>query len=313
MIATQLISRETVLEAQVAKLPTAVLQKFHRLQEERDAHEAAYTAAFAAWQLAHKQLGVAQADAAVAADADRRNLHRLAQERHAGTPLPPGDRAAATAAMLAHCQEREGSRRKARDESEARLMATNQLVAACSDLIRRTADPAQLTPIVLTPGRAKTAREVDVARVRGDIAKIAAELQALDAAPVPAAEAAARLDDFLNEAARQFDPATSYFTAASYTAPSLDDLLPYKLLTLLAALPEVRAAFHARVAAAYPKLPAAVPTKDRAALRAQVVDRRRQLELAEEQIILEAEAAGYTIPRRPDADRDVVLRAVLAA
>jgi len=200
-----------------------------------------------------------------------------------------------------------------RDEAVARFNAAQQLVAACQDMIRAT-DPAELPPILLTRGQSKTTREaaVNLARLRGDIAKIGGELQALAAAPVPLAEAAARLDDFLDGAARQWDPATGYFTATSYTAPSLDDLLPYKLLPLLAALPEVRAAFHARVAAAYPKLPASVPSKDRAAFRAQLLDRRRQLELAEEQIVLEGALAGVTIPRRADASADVVVRAVLA-
>jgi hypothetical protein len=46
--------------------------------------------------------------------------------------------------------------------------------------------------------------------------------------------------------------------------------------------------------------------------RAQVLDRRRQLELAEEQIVLEGALAGVTIPRRGDMSPDVVVRAVLA-
>lgn len=74
----------------------------------------------------------------------------------------------------------------------------------------------------------------------------------------------------------------------------------------------MRAAFHQRVAAAYPRLPASVPTRDRAALRAQLLDRRRQLELAEELIVLEGVLAGVTVPRRGDASPDVVVRAVLA-
>src|SRR5262249_19233394 len=138
------------------------------------------------------------------------------------------------------------------------------------------------------------------------------DLQALDAAPVPLAEAAARLDDFLDRAARQWDPVTAYFTAPSYTPPSLDDLLPYKLLTLLAALPEVRAAFHARLCSAYERLPASVATAERPARAAELANRQRQLELQEEHLILEAEQAGHMIARRPDADPLVVLTSVLA-
>ena len=153
---------------------------------------------------------------------------------------------------------------------------------------------------------------MDLARVRAEIVKVAAELQALDAAPAPLTEAAARLHDFLDGAARQWDPAVGCFTSPSYTAPSLDELLPYKLLTLLAALPEIRGAFHQRLAATYPRLPASVPTKDRAALRAQLFDRRRQLEMAEGQSVLEGAPAGVTIPRRGDASPDVVLLSVLS-
>jgi hypothetical protein len=304
---------ETILEDLVSRLAEPVRRKFRHLEEERDALYAAHTAAFASWEQTRQQLVVAQADATTAADADRRSMSRIAEERHTGKPLPPSERAAATAAVLARCQEREASRRTARDDSEARHVAANQVLTACRDVIR-SMDAKQLAPIVLTRGKPKTSREaaVDLERVRADIAAVKAEHQALAVAPVPLAEAAARLDDFLDGAARQFDPVTGYFTATSYTAPSLDDLLPYKLITLLAALPEVRAAFHARLAAAYPKLPASVPTKDRAALRAQLLDRRRQFELAEEQTILESELAGVPIRRRGDASPDVVLRAVLA-
>jgi hypothetical protein len=89
-------------------------------------------------------------------------------------------------------------------------------------------------------------------------------------------------------------------------------VVPYRILTLLAGLREVRAAFHQRVAATYPRLPAFVPTKDRAALRAQLFDRRRQLEMAEGQSVLEGAPAGVTIPRRGDASPDVVLLSVLS-
>src|SRR5262249_20792584 len=171
-------------------------------------------------------------------------------------------------------------------------------------LLLRSSDPTQLAAVVVERRGPKAPRDaaVDLERVRAEIAKVAAEHQALDAAPVPLAGAAAELGGFLAGARRRRGPGRSYFTAPNHTAPSIDDLLPYKIFPLLAALPEVRAAFHARVAAAYPKLPASVPTKDRAALRAQLLDRRRQLEVAEEQLVLEAAESGMAIARRPDAD-----------
>jgi hypothetical protein len=308
-----LVSDASRFEEIVDRLPPAVRAKFLGLQDQRDRLHGALVAAQTTWQAGRRELTSAQAAATIAQDTDRRDVDRFNRTRQSGTPEPPSPRAAAALAALDRAREREASRRRARDESQTAWEVADRLLTAVRELLR-TSDPALLVPVVVERRAAKAPREaaVDLERVRAEIAKLAAEHQALDVAPVPLAEAAARLDDFLDEAARQFDPATSYFTAASYTAPSLDDLLPYKLLTLLAALPEVRKAFHARVAAAYPKLPASVPTKDRAALRAQLLDRRRQLELAEEQIVLEGALAGATIPRRGDASPDVVVRAVLA-
>ena len=139
---------DTVLEDLVSRLAEPTHRKFRHLEEERDALYAAHTAAFASWEQARQQLIVAQADATTAADADRRNINRVAQERHTGKPLPPSDGAAATAAVLARCQEREAGRRTARDDTEARLVVANQVLTACRELIRRTTDPAQLTPVV---------------------------------------------------------------------------------------------------------------------------------------------------------------------
>jgi hypothetical protein len=170
-------------------------------------------------------------------------------------------------------------------------------------------------PIVVERRGPKTPRDAaaDLDRVRGDIATIAAELQALDAAPVPLTEAAARLDDYLDALAQQWDPPVAIdFAGATYRPPAPDTYWPYKPIVLLAALPPVRAALHARLKAAHATLPAAVATADRAALRAQLLARRRAAELEEEGIVLEAELAGITIRRREDASPDLVLRAVLA-
>ena len=63
---------------------------------------------------------------------------------------------------------------------------------------------------------------------------------------------------------------------------------------------------------AYETPSASVPTKDRPALAARLDERLRQLELAEEQIVLEGALAGHTIQRRPDASALIVLTSVLA-
>jgi len=74
-----------------------------------------------------------------------------------------------------------------------RFTAAQQLLAGCRDLIRST-DPEQLAPIVLTRSPAKPSRDVaaELARVRAEIAKLAAEHQALDVAPLPLSRVAER-------------------------------------------------------------------------------------------------------------------------
>jgi hypothetical protein len=66
-------------------------------------------------------------------------------------------------------------------------------------------------------------------------------------------------------------------------------------------------ALHARLKAAYKTLPASVPSMDRAALHASLLERRRKLEVEEETLVLEGGAAGITILRRAAADPVVVL------
>jgi len=61
-----------------------------------------------------------------------------------------------------------------------------------------------------------------------------------------------------------------------------------------------------------PGTPAPVPVVEYKARLATLADRRRQAEIAEEQLVLEAAASGMTIARRPDADPRVVLCVVLA-
>jgi hypothetical protein len=156
--------------------------------------------------------------------------------RHSGKAEPPSGEAATTAARLAQAEELERTRRAARDETADRFAAVHRLLIACRDVIRST-DPTALAPIVLTPRTAKTSREtdLDLARVRADIATVATERAALAGAPVPLAEAAARLDGYLDALARQWEPPLGTdFTPPTYQPPSPDDYWPFKPMVLLA-------------------------------------------------------------------------------
>jgi hypothetical protein len=86
-------------------------------------------------------------------------------------------------------------------------------------------------------------------------------------------------------------------------------------MAYFALVPEIRAAYHAAAERAYarPGTPAPVPVVEYAARLATLAERRRQLEIAEEQIVLEAAESDMTIARRPDADPVIVLTTVLHA
>jgi hypothetical protein len=308
------VTDASLFEELIARLPEPVARKYRDLEDQRDRLHGSLVAALTTWQDAHRELTSAQAAAAIAQDADRRDVDRFNRARQSGRPEPPSPRAAAATAALDRARDREGSRRKAREESEAAWQVADRLLTAVRELLR-AGDPALLVPVAVERRGAKTPREAagDLERVRRDIATIAAELQALDAAPVLLAEAAARLDDYLDGLAQQWDPPVAIdFAGAAYHPPAPDTYWPYRPIVLLAALAPLRAALHARLKAAYATLPAAVATMERPARRARLLDRRRQAELVEEGIVLEAALAGITIRRREDASPDVVLRAVLA-
>jgi hypothetical protein len=308
------VSAAGVLEERVSQLAEPVRQKYRMLEDDRHDASDAVDGTARRLEAAREPTYRARLAATAAADKDRHNMDRIARQRHSGRPEPPSPEVEATAARLAQALDVERARRAAHDEAVHRFSVAQRLLAGVQDLLHRT-DATALPPILLTRRRTPTTPTdvgADLAHLRDGIAEVVREREALARAPVSHVEAAARLDDFLDGAARQFDPATSYFTAPSYTAPSLDDLLPYKLFVLLAALPEVRAAFHEKLAKAYEKQVASVPSKDRPARAADLASRLRQLELQEELLVLEAEQAGHVIQRRPDADPLVVLTSVLA-
>jgi hypothetical protein len=312
MTTLALTSADGVLEAGVSRLPPPVQRKYRRLEDERhDAYDAAQGAA-RRWEEARDARSRAQYAATMAASADQHSIERANHRRLFGKPAPPSPEAEATAARLAQATEFEETRRRSRDEADATFAAAQQLLSGCQNLIRNT-DATQLAPIMLPTAPPSWDVTTDLAHVRTQIEAVHVESAALNTAPVPAVEAAARLDDYLAGLAQQWAPPVAMdFTRADYRPPSPDDYTPHRAIVLLAALPCVRAALHERLQAAYERLPASVPSADRPARAADLATRQRQLELAEEQLILEAEQAGHLIARRPDADPRVVLTSLLA-
>src|SRR5262249_51175748 len=121
------------------------------------------------WQSAQRELVSAQAVATAAEDADRRDVDRFNRARQSGTPEPPSPRAAAALAALDRARDREGSRRRAREESEAAWQVADRLLTSVRELLRTT-DPALLVPVVVERRGPKAPRDaaVDLERVRAD-------------------------------------------------------------------------------------------------------------------------------------------------
>src|SRR5262249_60841690 len=109
-----------------------------------------------------------------------------------------------------------------------------------------TADAATWQPLVVdAPGtdRSPTNLPGELARVREALAAVASEATALARAPLPLSEAHARLDAWLDGMAQQYDPPLS-FARPEARMPSPEDLMPYRLVPLLACLPPWRHVLH---------------------------------------------------------------------
>jgi len=282
---------------------------------------AGVVAALTTWQEAKRELVSAEAAAVAAQDVDRRDIDRFNRARQSGTPEAPSPRAAAAQTTLDRARDREGSRRRGREASEAAWQVADRLLAAVRELLRTSDDPAGrrapelLLPIVVERRGPKSPPDVavDLERVRALIAAVTEERTALAVAPVPFDEATTRLDEWIDDLAQQWQPPLAIeFAAPDYRPPSADAFWPFKPFMLLAALTPVRDLLRERLMAAYAQLPGSVPSAERQALAADLATRQRQLELQEEHLILEAAENGMAIARRPDADAAVVLCVVLA-
>ena len=158
----------------------------------------------------------------MAQDGDRRDVDRFNRAPQSGTPEPPSPRAAAALAALDRARDREGSRRRARDESQAAWEAVDRPLTAVRELLR-TSEPALLVPVVVARRGAKAPREaaVDIERVRASISAATAELRAVQQAPVPPDVCAGRVDALFDElAATAQAPASPSTGRSSGTAPA---------------------------------------------------------------------------------------------
>jgi hypothetical protein len=310
------VSTASLFEELVARLPAPVAAKYRDLEDARDRLHGALVAAQTTWQDAQRELTSAQASATIAQDTDKRDVDRFNRTLQSGTPEPPSPRAAAALAAFERARDREASRRRGRDESQAAFEASDRLLTAVRELLRTTADPALLVPVPVERHGPKTPRDAaaDLERVRVSISDVTAELRTVEQAPVPPDVCAARIEARFAELVAQWEPPVSDFMARDYRPPGNDQLIPYRLMAYFALVPEIRAAYHAAAERAYsrPGTPAPVPVVEYGARLAMLADRRRQAEVAEEALLLEAAASGMAIARRPDADPLVVLTTVLA-
>jgi hypothetical protein len=313
MTTLALTSADSILEDRLAQLDPAVREKYRSLEQDRHDASDAVDGTQRRWEEAREPAYRARIAATAAADKDKHDMGRIARGRHTGKPEPPSPAAETSAARLTQAEELERARREARDDAVQRFTVAQRILAGVQEVIRTT-DAAALQPI--RPPRGTPTKGTDVGaeidRLRVDIGKVVAERTALAVAPVPLAEAAQRLDDHLDGLAAQWEPPVGDYVRPVYAPSGADSFSPYKPIVLLANLAPMRDALHARLRSVYERQPASVPSADRPARAADLATRQRQLELAEEQLILEAEQAGHLIARRPDADPRVVLTAVLA-
>lgn len=150
--------------------------------------------------------------------------------------------------------------------------------------------------------------ESRIAKVRQEVATIAAEIGAAESAAVPKAEALAKLDAWLEQGADE--DANSHITRvpAYYFAdpsrplremPTIDERT-FTTLALDVLKPQIRASMAKRIEAHYAELDVGHDATKRPKTIAALREKLFAAECAEERLIVEADAAGIAIPRRPD-------------
>jgi len=320
MAAPALVSAASTFEQRLDALPAPLRAKFRALEDHAEVLGERALSAFSRWQEAHAHAATARATFAALESSDKRGLDsihaRSKAEREGRTYQPPaGSALAAAATDLSRRVERLAQRLATRDATEQARAEALQLLTSLRDTIM-TADAATWQPLVVDapgPDRSPTNLPGELARVRQALAAVTQEATALARAPLPVSEAHARLDAWLDSMASQYDPPlASSFARLGARLPSPEELMPYRLVPLLACLPPWRDILHDRLATAYATLPASVPSADRPDAAAALATLRQQLEIAEERLVLLAARDGLDLARRPDADAGIVLRVVLA-
>jgi hypothetical protein len=303
-----LVSGASVFEGKLGRLPGVVRAKFIQLESRADDLADATRSATTAWEETHRRLGEARAVHAAAAAAEARDPEVTAKRRHGS--YQPGPQLTATTSALAMAEEKATSRLADRDRAQALSTAALTVARNLTQLITET-DPTELAP-VLVKRPDGTDLSADVQRLREQITGVVREAAVLERAPIPLTEALADQQAFLDRVAAEYDPIVTPFALPHLSLPpSPADLVPYRLAPLLASLPEWRAVLQEKLQATYATLPAAVASDERAPLFAALRERKVKLEMAEESVILQAEAQGVPLARRADASPDVVLRVIL--
>lgn len=303
MIAGTLVTPNLLFETRLSELVSPIRAKYLALEDEVEALRNAARSAVDAWEVDHRRLVEARTAHAAAEHAEAHSMEVAAQKRH--DKYVPTVRLTSAAAALARAEERAALKLAERDRVAQCAADAGAVLHALTKLINE-AEPADLVPVVVP--RPTSTSAADLMRIRETLATIEREARALVVAPVPADQAHAALDAFLDRIASQYDPMVNAFAMpAQSQAPSPGDLVPYHWAPLLASLAPFREVLHTKLAAAYTSFPASLTDKDRAAGARSLVDRRRQLETQEEALIL----AGTGFQRRADASARVVLTTLL--
>jgi hypothetical protein len=145
----------------------------------------------------------------------------------------------------------------------------------------------------------------DLQQMRGHIAALRVEIDAVKRAPLARDEAIANVDSALDTLAYRvvhFD--TMQFSSPLFTAaePELAQAITHRYLRAA-----VRASIVSELDRELDKRPPGLPAEGRAEKLSQLEAQLFEAERAEEEFILQARAAGMKIARRPDADPRAIL------
>jgi hypothetical protein len=168
--------------------------------------------------------------------------------------------------------------------------------------------------------------ESELSELRAQITEAQDRLESIEIAPAPRAEYLERIGRWVDHQAAQFKP--------EYAVSPLRDVRPRFDEVELGLLPvrgsntgesiasadagpllcwllgnEIKRRLGEVIESA--DLETGPPVAERPALRRKLEAELRELELREEALVVDAEAAGFVIPRRPDADPEIILSLTL--